>query len=175
MPFGATDGHGLSLYSSRAGEKSALERKLLKANSETEAWRQKASTSMHTLRSSRADVGACALVLCFVCSQASSLEIELMAAAKIKDEAVVSASHAERKCHEATAALGGAQEAASLATEGKLLAEVRALIGVAEIGNAELETEEGRALIKVMARAPDTWCSPCFATDTETDDARRLL
>ena len=95
-------------------EKNKLERNLLKANSETAAWRQKAGT----------------------------LETELMTVGKVKDEAVYVATKAERKCAEATSALSGVQEQALQEQQAKMVATVHVAIGLSELKKVELSLEE---------------------------------
>jgi hypothetical protein len=95
-------------------EKNKLERNLLKANSETAAWRQKAG----------------------------ALEMELMTVGKVKDEAVYVATKAERKCAEATSALSGVQEQALQEQQAKIVATVHVAIGLSELKKMELSLEE---------------------------------
>ena len=103
-------------------EKAMLEKRLLKANSETDAWRRKSA----------------------------EFEVDLMTASKVKDEAVHAATRAERKCNQATAALSGVQEQANQATDGQTVAEVHVLSSLAELESAEASLEARQTTIELL-------------------------
>ena len=106
------------------GENDKLRRELLKANSETSAWRKKAG----------------------------DFEADLASAATTKEQAVNAAAKAEALADEATAALSGVEDRALIAEDEAKRGEVHTATVVAEVKRAEMSVDQALMVIDELTK-----------------------